>query len=143
MRCCWTTKGVLAAALFVALLGPLSLAGCSPDAAERRERAERYLAEGRAQEALLELRSALQAEPNDAQTNFRIAEIAEEMGKLEDAVFYYRETLRIDPTRSDAALAEARLIAWEDAERAEELIAGCWSASPRTPSRGCVSRSSS
>ena len=118
------TTGVLVAALFAALLGPLSLAGCSPDAAERRERAERYLAEGKTQEALLELRSALQEEPNDAQTNFRIAEIAEEFGKLEDAVFFYRETLRIDPTRSDAALAEARLIAWEDAERAEELIAG-------------------
>ena len=81
MRGRWITKGVLAAALFAALLGPFSLAGCSPDAAERRERAERYLAEGRAQEALLELRSALQAEPNDAQTNFRIAEIAEEIWK--------------------------------------------------------------
>ena len=130
MRCRWTTQGVLAPALLAALLGPLSLPGCSRDTAERGERAERYLAEGRAQEALLELRSALQDEPNDAQTNFRIAEIAEQMGKLEDAVFYYRETLRIDPTRSDAALAEARLIAWEDAERAEELIAGVMEREP-------------
>jgi tetratricopeptide (TPR) repeat protein len=115
---------VLVAVLVAALLGPLSLAGCSPDAAERRERAERYLAEGQAQKALLELRSVLQIEPNHVQTNFRIAEIAEELGKLEEAAFFYRETLRIDPTRSDAALAEARLIAWDDAERAEELITG-------------------
>ena len=40
------SAGVVAAALFAALLGPLWLAGCSPDAAEFRERAERYLAEG-------------------------------------------------------------------------------------------------
>jgi tetratricopeptide (TPR) repeat protein len=120
-----TSTGVLTAAvLTAALLGPLSLAGCSPDAAERKERADRHLAEGQTQEALLELRSALQIEPNDAQTNFRIAEIAQDLGKLEDAVFFYRETLRIDSTRSDAALAEARLIAWEDPERAGELIAG-------------------
>ena len=80
-----TAAGVLAAALLAALLGSFSLAGCSPDAAERRESAERHLAEGRTQEALLELRSAHQAEPNDAQTNFRIAEIAEELGAHEDA----------------------------------------------------------
>jgi tetratricopeptide (TPR) repeat protein len=124
MNGCRTSTDLLAAVLLAALLGLISLVGCSPDAAERRERADRYMAEGRSQEALLELRSALNAEPNDAQTNFRIAEIAEGLGKLEDAVFFYRETLRIDPNRSDAALAEARLIAWDDPERAEELIRG-------------------
>ena len=107
------------AALIAALVAcaSLPLAGCSPDAASRRERAEQHLAEGRLREALLELRSALKLEPNDAETNFRIAEIAEDLGNLEDAAFFYGETLRIDPDHTDAALAEARLIAWDDPDR--------------------------
>jgi tetratricopeptide (TPR) repeat protein len=114
------------AALIAALVAcaALPLAGCSPDAASHRERAEQYLAEDRPREALLELRSALKLEPNDAQTNFRIAQIAEDMGKPEDAAFFYGETLRLDPYRTDAALAEAHLIAWDDPDRTAELIQG-------------------
>ena len=123
------------AALIAALVACawLPLAGCSPDAASRRERAEQHLAEGRSREALLELRSALQLEPNDAETNFRIAEIAEDLGNLEDAAFFYGETLRIDPDHTDAALAEARLIAWDDPERAETLFQGVLAREPANP----------
>ncbi|MCP5059303.1 MAG: tetratricopeptide repeat protein [bacterium] len=119
-----TPMRVRAAFLIVAWLGLLSLVACSPDAAEHRARAEQYLAEDKPKEALLELRSALQIEPKEPETNFRIAAIADDLGMLEDAVFYYKETYRIDPTRSDAALAEARLVAWEEPERADELIQG-------------------
>jgi Flp pilus assembly protein TadD len=90
------------AALLAALVfcTSLPLAGCSRDAASHRESAEQHLAEGQLREALLELRSALKLEPNDAETNFRIAEIAENLGKLEDAAFFYGETLRLDPDRT-------------------------------------------
>jgi tetratricopeptide (TPR) repeat protein len=120
------------AALLAALVfcTSLPLAGCSRDAASHRESAEQHLAEGQLREALLELRSALKLEPNDAETNFRIAEIAKNLGKLEDAAFFYGETLRLDPDRTDAALAEARLIAWDDPERAETLIQGVLAREP-------------
>ena len=36
---------------------------------------------------------------------------------------FFRETTRIDPTRTDAALAEAKLILFDDTARAEELVA--------------------
>ncbi|MCP5066221.1 MAG: tetratricopeptide repeat protein [bacterium] len=119
--------------LIVALPGLLSLSACSPDAAEHRANAERYLAEGEKKEAVLELRSALRIEPTDAETNFRIATILDGMGGFEDAAFYYRETYRLDPARSDAALAEARLIVWEEPELAEELIRGVLEREPANP----------
>lgn len=104
----------------------LSLAACSSD--EQRfskhvERAREFEANGQVKEALLELRSALQLDPKSADVNFRIAEMLSKDGKPADAAFFYRETTRLDPTRSDAALAEAKLILFDDTARAEELVA--------------------
>lgn len=90
--------------------------------AEHLARAESYLAAGQDKEALVELRSALQADPKSAETSWRIAEVLRKQGKMADAVFFYREASRLDPARSDAMLQEAALLYGDDPARAGELI---------------------
>lgn len=108
-----------------ALCGAFALSACSSDEerlARHLESAREYEAQGQNREALLELRSALQLDPKNADVNFRIAELLAEEGRFADAAFHYRETTRLDPRRSEAALAEAKLILFEDTDRAEELV---------------------
>jgi tetratricopeptide (TPR) repeat protein len=103
----------------------LSLGACSSKEqkfAKHFERATEFQQKGQLKEALLELRSALQIDPKSADVNYRIAELLALDNHPGDAAFFYRETTRLDPTRSDAALAEAKLILFDDTARAEELI---------------------
>jgi len=103
----------------------ISLGACSSKEqkfAKHVERATEFEQKGQLKEALLELRSALQLDPKSADVNYRIAEILGLDNHPADAAFFYRETTRLDPTRSDAALAEAKLILFDDTARAEELI---------------------
>ena len=103
----------------------ISFRACSSEEqnfATHLERAKEFQQKGRGREALLELRSALQIDPGSAEANYRIAELLAKDNQPADAVFFFRETTRIDPTRSDAALAEAKLILLDDTARAEELV---------------------
>ena len=112
-----------AAALVFACAVPLG--ACSSKETKFKnhlERAAEYDAKNQTTEALLELRSALQLDPKSAEVNYRIAEQLAKKNDYGNAVFFYRETTRLDPTRTDAALAEAKLILFEDNKRAEELI---------------------
>ncbi len=113
----------LAAGVAVGIV--LSLGACSSKEqkfAEHVERAHEFEEKGQNKEALLELRSALQLDPKSADVNFRIAELLAQDDRPADAAFFYRETTRLDPSRSDAALAEAKLILFDDTARAEELV---------------------
>lgn len=113
----------LVAALAMGLV--VGLGACSSKEsrfARHLENAEAFEAEDKNKEALLELRSALQIDPKSAEVNFRIAELLAKENKLADASFFYRETTRLDPNRTDAALAEAKLITFDDTARAEELV---------------------
>ena len=104
----------------------ISLAACSSEEqqfANYLERAKEFQQQGRGKEALVQLRSALQIDPRSAEANYRIAELLAKDNQPADAVFFFRETTRIDPTRTDAALAEAKLILFDDTARAEELVA--------------------
>lgn len=112
----------------------LALPACSSKegkVAEHLERAKEFEDAGQNKEALLELRSALQLEPKNADVNFRIAEQMAESGDYANAMFFYRETVRLDPTRTDAALAEAKLVLFDDTARAEELIAQVLALEPK------------
>lgn len=86
------------------------------------ERAAEFEQKGQPKEALLELRSALQIDPKNAEVNFRIAEQLSKSGDFANAMFFYRETTRLDPERDDAALAEAKLVLFDDTARADELV---------------------
>jgi len=112
----------------------LALAACSSKEgklAEHLERAQEFEQAGQTKEALLELRSALQLDPKNADVNFRIAEQMVAAGDYANAMFFYRETVRLDPTRTDAALAEAKLVLFDDTARAEELVAQVLALEPK------------
>ena len=88
--------------LFVALAG----SACSSKEekfAKHLARAEDQLAAGNDKEALIELRSALQENPKSAEASWRIAELLRQQSKAGDALFFYRETHRLDPSRTRAA----------------------------------------
>ncbi len=109
----------------VAICIAISLSACSSKEqkfAKHFERATEFQQKGQLKEALLELRSALQLDPKSADVNFRIAELLASDNHPADAAFFYRETTRLDPSRNDAALAEAKLILFDDKARAEALI---------------------
>jgi tetratricopeptide (TPR) repeat protein len=113
----------LSAGLALAFL--VALGACSSKEgkfADHVARAKEFTEQGKNKEALLELRSALQIDPKNADVNFQIAELAAKQGMYPDAAFFYRETTRLDPARTDAALAEAKLILFDDTARAEELV---------------------
>ncbi len=113
-----------AAALVLACAVPLGACSSKESKFKRHlERAAEFDAKNQSTEALLELRSALQLDPKNADVNFKIAEQLAKRFDYGNAVFFYRETTRLDPTRTDAALAEAKLILFEDNKRADELAA--------------------
>jgi tetratricopeptide (TPR) repeat protein len=113
---------IAAIGLLLAAASPL---GCGSDvekASEHLANAETYQAEGKEKEALIELRNALRLDPKSAETNFRIGRILEKQQEFADAAFYYGEAYRLDPGRSDATLAQARLLSFPEPERAEALV---------------------
>lgn len=129
----WSSlRGLSWAALGLALL----VGGCSSEQ-ERLEthqlRAERHLEQGRYREALVELRSALALEPENADLNFRIARVLALQGEIGRAIFYYQEARRLDPGRVDAILGEATLTLPVDAARAAQLVEEALELSPSNP----------
>jgi tetratricopeptide (TPR) repeat protein len=80
------------------------------------ERADDLLAEGRADDALIELQGALKIDPNDAQVNQRIGDLLSARRAYEPAAFHYAEAYRLDPERVDAAMRQAEIV-WQRAPR--------------------------
>ena len=110
--------------------------GCaSPEErfAEHVARAEVYSEQEQPREALIEYRSALKLQPQNAEINFQIAEIASHVYALADAVFYYREAHRLDPDRIDAAMLEARILMLSDPQRVDEIIEASLLRAPDNP----------
>ncbi len=112
--------------LVAATLGLLLILGCASEE-ERFQRymsnAEEFAAENDLGAALIELKNALKLRPSDPEVNFQIAELARDAGQIDNSLFYYLETYRIDPLRSDAALRAVPLLYHSDTDRAAELIA--------------------
>jgi tetratricopeptide (TPR) repeat protein len=115
-----------ATALALAIALGLAALGCqSPEEklAGHYAKADDLVRAGKAKEALFELRAALKLDPKRPETNFRLAQLLHDLRQFNDAVFYYRETVRLEPSRTDAMLAEAGLLIFDEPTRAEELIA--------------------
>jgi tetratricopeptide (TPR) repeat protein len=117
-----------AAALFA-----LSLAACGGDdsAAPHVAAAEAAITAGKPDEALLALRKALQAEPKNADVNYRLARLLHQQEQIPDAVYFYEEALRLDPNHADAALTLAFLMIGDDAAYAERLTEGVLARDPK------------
>jgi tetratricopeptide (TPR) repeat protein len=122
-------------AVAIVALG-LSLGGCRSDHEKMLEHlgnAKTYQEQGRPREALLELRNALKLEPRNADTNYAIANALVAQQDYANAIFYLRETQRLDPTRTDATLDEAKLVMGGDPTRALELVSAVLEREPGNP----------
>lgn len=111
--------------LLIGTLLAMGAAGCGDadgNLAEHLAAAEELMDIGDFKEASIELRNALKLDPQNAETNFKIAELMERQNQLEDAIFFFGETHRLDPTRTDAAVREASLLVFDDPVRVQELL---------------------
>jgi tetratricopeptide (TPR) repeat protein len=104
----------------------LALACSSPEErfARHISRAEGYVDEGRVDDALIELQSALKIEPGDPDVNEQLARLLKQRGSVQAAAFHFGETYRLDPSRVEAAVEQAVLL-WQTApRRARQIITG-------------------
>jgi tetratricopeptide (TPR) repeat protein len=102
-----------------------AFAGCgsaADRAEEHMQRAAAYRADGKSNEALIELKRALQETPRDAEVSHRLAELLRSRKEMADAAFFYSEAYRLDPGRSSDALALVDLMRFADPEGAAEII---------------------
>jgi tetratricopeptide (TPR) repeat protein len=122
---------------FSAALLALAVAasGCGPDegAAPHLAKAETLASQGKLDEALIELRTALKEEPKNAEVNYRLAKLLHRQELIPDAVFFYEEALRIDPRHADAALTLAFLMLGDDLDYAQRLVDGVIERDPKNP----------
>jgi tetratricopeptide (TPR) repeat protein len=119
-RTCHRTLRALACALLVA-----AAAGCESDAQKLQsllERAETATAERRYKEALIDLKTALQLAPQSADVNLRLARTLISIKQPENALYFYEEAFRLNPSLDEARLGAARLLTGSDVPRAEELL---------------------
>ena len=56
-----------------------------------------------------------------------------EVERMEDALFYFEEALRLDPTNDEAALGVAQLLLFSETDRSEKLIEEVVARSPSNP----------
>jgi predicted Zn-dependent protease len=108
----------------LAIAGLLLAACTSPEErlAEHVERGNAYVEEKRLDDALLEFRSALKREPDNAELHERIGDVLSAQGRPREALEYYRQSDRLDPQRISPAMKEAQLVAFEDPRRAAALV---------------------
>jgi tetratricopeptide (TPR) repeat protein len=121
----------------LSLLACLALAiACStPEErfARHVERAQTHLDEGRADDAMIELQSALKLDPADPDVNEQLGELLRDRGTHQAAAFHFGEAYRLDPQRIDAGLAQAELLIETAPQRANQLIAQARDAHPDEP----------
>ncbi len=114
------------ARLLVALLLGLTQLGCS-DSGENTgapaEQAQAQAAQGKLSAAVIELKNALQKNPQDAQARFALAELylKQELGRAAEKELLQARQLGLDEERVGPALGEALLLS-HDYKRVLELV---------------------
>jgi tetratricopeptide (TPR) repeat protein len=101
--------------------------------AEHKERADAYIREGKANEALLELRAALKVDSKNPQTCRRIARLYEATGDSQQAYFFFLEASRLDPEDVGSKLEVARLLLGDDPDEAARLTEEVLERAPQNP----------
>jgi tetratricopeptide (TPR) repeat protein len=86
------------------------------------ERGKQLADEGRLADAVLEFQSALDLEPRNAELYERLGDLMVRQRSAQKAIALYRQAFELDPGRIDAAMSEARLLAFDDPKRARELV---------------------
>ena len=87
------------------------------------DRAQEALSRGQSGLATadIELRSAIAADPENIEANFLLGEVRVQREDFPGAIFYFEETLALEPDHPGAAAALAIVLRSRDAERAQEL----------------------
>lgn len=117
-----TTRVLAAVALALGLCAALLACGAGEDTASRLAKAAEHVRAGETEEALIELRAALKADPKNAEVNFQIAKLLHRQEQIPDAVFFYEEAIRLDPKHEDARLILAFLMLGDDVDYAQRLV---------------------
>ncbi|MGI9592950.1 MAG: tetratricopeptide repeat protein [Myxococcota bacterium] len=96
----------------VLLVSVVALAACQDDAAklaEHMSRGEAYVEEGQLKEAIIEFKSALQLDPNNADGHYQLAHAFLRDQKPREGYWELRETVRLAPDNHDAAVEFGQL----------------------------------
>ena len=94
------------------LLGCALLAACGSDEgdlAKHFERGKEYAESSQWNEAAIELKNALQIDPNHADSHFELSQVYLKSGKPKEGFWELRETVRLDPSNFDARLQFAQI----------------------------------
>ncbi len=125
---------------WLAVVALMAAACTSPEErlAHHGARGEASIRNNEIDAALLEFQSALKIQPENAALYQRIGDVLMEYRQVyPQAISYYREAHRIEPTLIHSIVREARLLALEDPARARELLD---SAIAQDPEAGAVLR---
>jgi tetratricopeptide (TPR) repeat protein len=117
--------------LRLTLLAGLALAACQSDQeklAEHMARGDAYLEEAKYPEAIIEYKSALQIDPNQASAHWGLARAHQKNQQPREGFWELRETVRLDPSNLEARLqfGQFSVLAGEFDEalkQADEVIA--------------------
>lgn len=122
--------------IFVAVMGllPLCLTGCTRDPKVRAEksyaRAEKYLHEKKPDAAAIELRRALQLDPQLAKAHYLLGTVELERGDVLQAFREFVATTAADPDNKDAELMVSELLArahnYTQAKREAQSLLSRW-----------------
>ena len=102
--------------------GPVKRRAALPDADAHYASALAAERVGRVDEAVDELRAALEARPSNAPARLRLAQLQASRGAREEALDVLRAGRELEPARADLALLQARLLA-EDQQTDPALVA--------------------
>jgi tetratricopeptide (TPR) repeat protein len=85
------------------------LPGLRHESSQYVESADRYLKEGKYNEAVIELRNAIKQNPDDSEALLLLARIQTRLVQYKEAVDSYRKVISLDPKQYDAHLELGRL----------------------------------
>jgi tetratricopeptide (TPR) repeat protein len=95
-------------------VGIVLLISCTTDPSARKvkylQSGEKYLQEGKPQEAAIELRNAIQVDPRFAAAHYQLGRAHLALGSSENAYREFREAVTLDPSNTDAELQFAGLL---------------------------------
>ena len=121
------TPSALAAAVAATLLSALMLTACGgaeTRKGEHMQRGQEYFAAQNWEKARVEFRNALQVSPDDPETRFMNARVAEKLNNLSDAARLYQSTIDVNSDHIGARAALGRMYVFGGAaDRAMQIIA--------------------
>jgi len=105
------------------------LAGCSTEAKKERHwgRGEKYFAENKFKEAIIEYKNVLQIEPGDVKARYKLGLAHLKVGQIREAYAEFSKSVELDPNLVDAGLQLGNLyLLSRDIPKAREQAEESW-----------------